>query len=108
MYGAKVYVTHAELLAHLATLHPIRYARMLESIGTIFVEGFEPIIDQDQALRFVHLIDKMYDQRVGLVATAPNGLEDLFAPEYRDKGYAKKYRRCRSRLHALLAETEEA
>jgi cell division protein ZapE len=105
--GAKLRTTHADLLDHLARLHPIRYARLLDPLDTIFVEDLAPIRDQDQALRFVHLVDKMYDLRVGLAASSRCALPDLFAPEYRDRGYAKKYRRCLSRLHEVLAETAE-
>ena len=56
------------------------------------------------ALRFVHFIDKLYDQRVKLAVSANCELHDLFLPEYRDKGYRKKYQRCLSRLTELLKE----
>jgi cell division protein ZapE len=62
------------------------------------------MVNQDIALRFVHLIDKLYDQGIHLAASARCDLIDIFSPEYRDKGYAKKYRRCLSRLGELLRE----
>ena len=101
--GAKLYATFSGLLTHLARHHPVRYAALLAPLTDVFIEGLSPMDDQAVALRFVHFIDKLYDQEVRLAAslTAPT-LTDLFLVEYRDKGYAKKYRRCLSRLHELL------
>jgi cell division protein ZapE len=105
--GGKVFATHPELMAQLGQLHPIRYARLLEPIAAFFVDGLAPMVDQSVALRFVHFVDKVYDQQVCLSASMTCSLADLFSPEYRDKGYAKKYQRCLSRLHELLTETAE-
>jgi len=106
--GAKVLVSAPALLARLSTLHPIRYVRLVAPLEALYIEDLEPFQDQDMALRFVHLVDKLYDQevRLGLSATCP--LPDLFLAEYRDKGYRKKYLRCLSRLHELLAESAAA
>jgi cell division protein ZapE len=106
--GGKLLVTAPALLARLTTLHPIRYARLVAPLEALFVEGLEPFDDQDEALRFVHLVDKLYDQQVRLALSAGCPLPDLFLPEYRDKGYRKKYQRCLSRLHELLAESAAA
>jgi cell division protein ZapE len=103
--GGKMLVTAPTLLARLSTLHPIRYARLVAPLEALFVEGLEPFHDQDTALRFVHLVDKLYDQEVRLALSAVCALPDLFLPEYRDKGFRKKYQRCLSRLHELLAES---
>ena len=102
--GAKLYATFADLTAHLDRLHPINYQRLLAPLGGVFIEGLSPMEDQDIALRFVHLIDKLYDQGIHFSASATCELADIFKPEYRDKGYAKKYRRCLSRLDELLQE----
>lgn len=102
--GAKLYATFADLTAHLARLHPISYQRLLAPLGAVFIEGLAPMEDQDIALRFVHLIDKLYDQGIHFAASATCELADIFSPEYRDKGYAKKYRRCLSRLGEMLQE----
>lgn len=106
--GAKVYASFPDLLQHLGRLHPIRYARLLEPIEAMFIEGLAPIQDQSAALQFVHLVDKLYDQQVHLVVSTTCDLPDLFLPSYRDKGYAKKYQRCLSRLHELLEESAGA
>lgn len=105
--GGKVYATHGDLMTQLGQLHPIRYARLLDPIAALFVDGLAPMPDQSVALRFVHFVDKVYDQQVRLSASMTCALPDLFSPEYRDKGYAKKYQRCLSRLHELLTETAE-
>ncbi len=106
--GGKLLVDAPTLLARLSALHPIRYVRLVAPLEALFVAGLTPFHDQDTALRFVHLVDKLYDQEVRLALSASCALPDLFLPEYRDKGYRKKYQRCLSRLHELLAESAEA
>ena len=103
--GATLHATFADLLALLDRRHPIRYAQMLDPLAALFLEGLAPMERQDIALRFVHFVDKLYDDGISLIASATPAvatLHDLFLPEYRDKGYAKKYRRCVSRLTELL------
>jgi cell division protein ZapE len=106
--GGKVLVAAPALLTRLTTLHPIRYVRLVEPLEALFVEELAPFQDQDTALRFVHLVDKLYDQEVRLAISTTCPLPELFLPEYRDKGYRKKYQRCLSRLHELLAESAAA
>ncbi|HEY8448896.1 MAG TPA: AFG1/ZapE family ATPase, partial [Bacillota bacterium] len=106
--GAKTYARFGELIGHLASLHPIRYGRLLKPLEAVFVEGLEPMVDQADALRFVHFIDKVYDQNVRLFVSAECPLTDLFLPSYRELGYRKKYQRCLSRLAELLDEAEVA
>ncbi len=101
---AKLYATFNELCAKLEKLHPIRYARLLDPLDAIFIEGLAPIDNQAVALRFVHFIDKLYDQQVKLAVSSSCDLPDLFLTEYRDKGYRKKYQRCLSRLTEMLKE----
>jgi cell division protein ZapE len=103
--GAKLYADFPTLLARLAELHPIRYVRLLAPLDAVFLEGLGPIGDQNNALRFVHFVDKLYDEEVRLAVSASCPLPDLFLPEYRHLGYAKKYLRCLSRLHELLTES---
>jgi len=102
---AKLYTTFQELCERLARYHPIHYVQLLDPLEIVFVEGLDTIENQMVALRFVHFIDKLYDQQVKLVVSAICPLTELFAADYRDKGYAKKYRRCLSRLHELLQES---
>jgi len=101
---AKLYTSFEGLYHYLEKLHPIRYARLFSPLEAVFLEGLAPIENQMVALRFVHFIDKLYDQQVKLFASATCSLSELFLAEYRDKGYRKKYQRCLSRLTELLKE----
>jgi len=110
------------LLAHLRRHHPARYRAQLEMVDGIAVAGARRLDDQNDALRFVHFVDTLYDLRVPLWLAAPDGAAeagaaeaaplddplddpfDLFAPSYRDGAYAKKYRRCASRLAEVSHE----
>ncbi|MEN2981460.1 MAG: cell division protein ZapE [Thermus sp.] len=90
-----------ELLAHLRTLHPIRYRYLLTGVEAVYLEGLEPIQDQNDALRFVHFVDQVYNLGLALRASgAP--LSALFPESYRHGAFAKKYGRALSRLAELL------
>jgi cell division protein ZapE len=94
-------------LAHqLARVHPVHYAQIAARLAGLEIHELAPIEDQAVALRLVHFVDKLYDQEVPLSVSASMPLSELFAPSYRHGGYEKKYRRCLSRLHELLLETE--
>jgi cell division protein ZapE len=60
-------------------------------------------LKQDDALRFVHFVDKLYDREIKLLASGCE-LESLFPESYRFGGFAKKYSRCLSRLGELLRD----
>lgn len=104
---AKVFTEFDELTDQLSNHHPIAYSKLLKPIEALFIKGLYPIEEQTVALRFVHFIDKLYDLRIKLSVSSHCSLTEIFPAEYRDKGYAKKYRRCLSRLHELLAEWNE-
>ena len=91
------------LLAHLATLHPSRYGALLDGVGSAVLRGVEPIEDQNVALRFVVLVDRLYDRSVPVLAS---GLEvdRVFTPDLLAGGYRKKYLRATSRLVALARQ----
>ena len=97
-----------ELHEALTRIHPVRYGAWVRGAGAWIVRGARPIPDQQRALRFVHLIDKLYDQRVPLWLEGDVTLDALFDPSYAGGAYAKKHDRCRSRLAELLAEAEAA
>jgi len=90
-----------ELLAHLRTLHPIRYRYLFDGLEAVYIMGLEPIPDQNDALRFVHLVDQLYNLGLSLVASG-EPLERLFPEGYRHGAFAKKYGRALSRLAELL------
>lgn len=85
--------------------HPIRYGALLTQMGTLFIEGARPIETQNDALRFVHFIDKLYDLKVGLRMSGDIELDELFDPSYRNNAYAKKHYRALSRISELLEES---
>ena len=93
------------LLQRLQSLHPSRYGNLLQHIGQLYVQGVTTIDNQNDALRFVHFIDKLYDMQVAFQAAGDVALEDIFDASYRQGAYAKKHYRCLSRLSELLEET---
>ena len=96
-----------ELLAVLREVHPIRFREIAKGAGGIAISGLETIASQNDALRFVHLIDQLYDQQVKLLATGGTPLSGLFDPSYRNGAYMKKHERCLSRVGELLDETRQ-
>jgi cell division protein ZapE len=105
--GVKALETFDGLLTHLARLHPIRYSSLLEGLDAVFLEDLHIIPKQDDALRFVHLIDKLYDREIKLFVSGANP-DTLFPASYKNGGYAKKYARCVSRLGELMRESSGA
>jgi cell division protein ZapE len=90
-----------ELLAHLRTLHPIRYRYLFQGLQVVYLQGLEPIPDQNDALRFVHFVDQLYNLGLDLRASGV-ALRALFPESYRHGAFAKKYGRALSRLAELL------
>ena len=88
------------LIRHLASVHPSRYIRLIEGVGTIGLRGVAELDDQSAALRFVAFVDRAYDAQIPVRATG-EGLDGVFAPEMLAGGYRKKYLRAISRLNAL-------
>ena len=84
---------------------PMVHLRLLgKIIKHITILGLETFPDQIPALRFVHLIDRAYDQQITLSVRSSIPISDCFHPEYRDWAFAKKYRRCTSRLSESTRE----
>jgi cell division protein ZapE len=90
----------AALLAHLATVHPSVYVRLLEGIETIALSDVHIIMNQTDALRLVAFIDRVYDAQIPIVASG-SPLSEVFGGDMVHGGYRKKYLRCVSRLIAL-------
>lgn len=93
-----------ELHRALADVHPVRYGGWLRQAPAWIVHDVATIPDQQRALRFVHFVDKAYDQRVPLWLQGDLTLDELFDPSYAHGAYAKKHDRCRSRVAELLDE----
>jgi cell division protein ZapE len=94
-----------ELAAALAEVHPIRYAALAERIGTLLVRGVEPFAHPYEALRWVHLVDKLYDDAVAFAATSEAQLGELFPASFLGGPFGKKFSRCLSRMEEMLGES---
>lgn len=92
-----------ELIAHLATVHPSRYIRMLDGVQRIGLRDVQVLDSQTEALRFVAFIDRVYDEQIPLTASGV-ALDEIFGGDMLSGGYRKKYLRSMSRLIALSAE----
>jgi cell division protein ZapE len=90
------------ILAHLASVHPSRYVRLVEGLSAIGIADVHVLHDQTQALRFVALVDRLYDEQVRVLATGVP-LDRVFGDEMLAGGYRKKYLRAISRLIALTS-----
>ncbi|KAA2261151.1 cell division protein ZapE [Solihabitans fulvus] len=93
-----------ELCAHLATLHPSRYGRLVDGVSSVHLRGVHAAPDQDVALRLVAFGDRLYDRAVP-VAVSGRPLSELFTEEMLRGGYRKKYLRAVSRLVALSRQS---
>ncbi|GAA2780811.1 cell division protein ZapE [Crossiella cryophila] len=96
-----------DLCAHLATLHPSRYGRLLDGVSAVHLRGLHAVPDQDVALRVVVLADRMYDRAIPVVVSG-QPLSELFTAEMLRGGYRKKYLRAVSRLVALSRDSAAA
>jgi cell division protein ZapE len=89
-----------DLIAHLATVHPSRYIKMIEGVDVIGLTDVEVLHDQMAALRLVAFIDRVYDAEIPVVQTGVP-LSEVFDDEMLGGGYRKKYLRSTSRMIAL-------
>lgn len=89
-----------ELLAHLSTLHPSRYGKLLDGVEAVFWKNVHPASDQAVALRLVVLADRLYDASIPVTSSGAK-LDEIFTEEMLAGGYRKKYLRATSRLLAL-------
>jgi cell division protein ZapE len=90
----------AEVIRHLATLHPSKYVPLIAGVDVIAWRDVHSFTSQNDALRFVALVDRLYDADVPIRATGMP-LDEVFPNEMLDGGYRKKYLRSQSRLVAL-------
>ncbi|PPK64699.1 cell division protein ZapE [Actinokineospora auranticolor] len=88
------------LCAHLATLHPSRYGKLVDGVAAVHLRGVRPLSAQDVALRVVAFADRLYDRAIPVVVSG-DPVSALFTEEMLRGGYRKKYLRAVSRLVAL-------
>ena len=100
MTGVVARDTFAEVIAHLATIHPSRYVGLVENLGCVWWTDVHQLHNQAEALRLVALVDRLYDQRVAIIQTGIP-LDEVFDDTMLAGGYRKKYLRAVSRMIAL-------
>jgi cell division protein ZapE len=87
----------------LTAVHPARFGQLLSGVQALGLIGLTPLPSQNDALRLVHFVDKVYDLG-GQAAFTGAPLDTLFDETYRGGAFAKKYARCLSRVSELLRE----
>ena len=101
--GKKVAVDEFdELLSHLAKVHPSKFLKLIEGVDALVLTNAHVLTDQSAALRFVSLVDRLYESQVPLSSTGI-GLTEVFSTEYLSGGYKKKYLRAISRIGSLTS-----
>ena len=90
----------AKLLAHLGTLHPSKYLNLVKNFDALALDQVNLLHDQVAALRFVALIDRMYESQLAIRNTG-HSLTSVFSEEMLGGAYRKKYLRAVSRLGAM-------
>ncbi len=100
-------LAYPQLQGVLLSVHPARFGRLLSGVQALGLRGLVPMPSQNDALRFVHFVDKVYDLG-GQAAFTGAPLETLFDDTYRQGAFAKKYARCLSRVSELLREARSS
>jgi len=90
------------VVAHLSTVHPSRYVKLVAGLDAVGLRDVAPLTSQTDALRFVAFVDRLYDGQVRVVASG-TPLDSVFGDEMLAGGYRKKYLRAVSRLVALTS-----
>ena len=92
----------SRLLAHLATLHPSKYLHLVRDFDALGLTQVAQLHDQVAALRFVALVDRMYESQLAIRNTG-HSLTSVFSDEMLGGAYRKKYLRAVSRLGAMTS-----
>ncbi|MCJ1712996.1 cell division protein ZapE [Curtobacterium sp. VKM Ac-2922] len=88
------------VVAHLASVHPSKYVALVEGLDAVGLTDVQPFTDQTDALRWVALVDRLYDAQVRIVASG-SPLDRVYPEVMLEGGYRKKYLRAASRVVAL-------
>ncbi|WP_420364529.1 cell division protein ZapE [Curtobacterium sp. L3-7] len=88
------------VVAHLASVHPSKYVALVDGLDAVGLTDVAAFTDQTDALRWVALVDRLYDAQVRIVASG-TPLDAVYPSSMLDGGYRKKYLRAASRVVAL-------
>lgn len=94
------------VIRHLSTVHPSRYVKLVDGLACVGLKDVKVLHSQTDALRFVAFVDRLYDARVGVLATGVP-LDQVFADDMLSGGYRKKYLRAASRLISLTGDSPD-
>jgi cell division protein ZapE len=75
---------------------------LVEDVDVLGLTNVRVIIDQVEALRFVALVDRLYE-RQAVVRNSGVALTEVFSSEMLQGGYRKKYLRAISRLGSMTS-----
>src|SRR5699024_10763814 len=101
------------LLGPLTGVHPSGYGAMIDGVTAAHVTGMRTVGHHHDVLRFVVVIDRLYDRQVPMLVSAADcdldtdsdpaamTIQQLYTPELLGSGYRKKYFRSLSRLASL-------
>ncbi|WP_258371689.1 cell division protein ZapE [Curtobacterium sp. MCBD17_023] len=93
------------VVAHLASVHPSRYVALVDGLDAVGLTDVQAFTDQTDALRWVALVDRLYDSQVRIVASGIP-LDTVYPDVMLEGGYRKKYLRAASRVVALTRAEE--
>lgn len=91
-----------ELITQLAKIHPARYVKIAAELGVLAIGDAKIFSNQNDALRFVAFVDRLYDAQVPILSSGVP-LDQVFAEDMLAGGYRKKYLRAISRLISLTS-----
>lgn len=93
----------AELDAFLTGVPVVNLRRLAAALGGLAVLDLAPFHDQIAALRFTHLVDRLYDWGVPMRVRSACRIAELFPEPPLRSAFHRKHRRCQSRLTELCA-----
>lgn len=101
--GASVFLSEFDaLLVHLKSIHQSKFEFLVQNVDVLGLTNVRVMTDQVEALRFVALVDRLYERQSILRGTGV-GLTEVFSGEMLLGGYRKKYLRAISRLGSMSA-----
>ena len=98
--GAVTLDDFGAVVAHLGSVHPSKYVALVEDLDAVGLTDVRAFTDQTDALRWVALVDRLYDAQVRIVASG-TPLDQVYPDVMLEGGYRKKYLRAASRVVAL-------
>ncbi len=88
------------LLNHLKQIHQSKFEFLVQDVDVLGLDDVRVIFDQVEALRFVALVDRLYERQAQIRNTG-TPLTEVFSEEMLQGGYRKKYLRAISRLGSM-------